>query len=118
MHGAGETPDARNGHNPAQCGPMPSPINDALDQLSRMQTALSQLVAGELLAQAFAHTARQQTALLAALPPRFGEVLHDQLDRLETSALFTEESCSFSQHALTDNLQLWIDKAQARLSTT
>jgi hypothetical protein len=37
------------------------------------------------------------------------------LDRLESSALFSEESCSFSQKDLLDNLQLWAEKAQARL---
>jgi hypothetical protein len=67
-------------------------------------------------AQAFAAAARQEQALIATLPPRFAEVLNGLLERLEASALFTEESCSFSQHALTDNLQLWIDKARERLT--
>ncbi len=37
------------------------------------------------------------------------------LDRLESSALFSEESCSFSQKDLLDNLSLWVDKARAQL---
>jgi len=37
------------------------------------------------------------------------------LDRLESSALFSEESCSFSQSALLDNLDLWMQKAAAQL---
>lgn len=60
-------------------------------------------------------TARQASVLQAALPDRFTEVLLDLLDRLESSALFSEESCSFSQKDLLDSLQLWIDKARERL---
>jgi len=39
------------------------------------------------------------------------------LDRLESSALFTEESCSFSQTDLLDSLAMVLDKAQAQLDT-
>ena len=53
--------------------------------------------------------------LLAALPPRYGEVLLNLLDRLESSALFSEESCSFSQKDLLDNLKVWADKARGQL---
>jgi|GEM_PF-610677 len=49
------------------------------------------------------------------LPPRFGEVLDHVLDRLESGALFSEESCSFSQRDLLASLQVWADKAQAQL---
>jgi len=56
--------------------------------------------------------------LLAQLPARYGQVLDDLLDRLESSALFSEESCSFSQDGLLDNLQLWIDKARGQLDKT
>ena len=49
------------------------------------------------------------------LPEKFGTVLGDLLDRLEASALFSEESCSFSQKDLLANLQLWADKARAKL---
>ncbi|QNK68407.1 hypothetical protein [Variovorax sp. PAMC26660] len=59
--------------------------------------------------------ARTSTELLAALPPRYGEVLLNLLDRLESSALFSEESCSFSQKDLLDNLQVWADKARGQL---
>lgn len=59
--------------------------------------------------------ARASTELLAALPPRYGEVLLNLLDRLESSALFSEESCSFSQKDLLDNLQVWTDKARGQL---
>jgi len=38
------------------------------------------------------------------------------MDRLESSALFSEESCSFSQRDLIDSLQMWADKAALRLA--
>nr|WP_246316159.1 hypothetical protein [Tepidicella baoligensis] len=67
---------------------------------------------------AFVQAARQApAALLSQLPAAFGEVWHNLLDRLESSALFAEESCSFSQKDLIDSLQLWIDKAAQRLSS-
>ena len=52
---------------------------------------------------------------LDALPARYREVLFNLLDRLESSALFSEESCSFSQKDLLDSLQMWVDKARAQL---
>ena len=64
---------------------------------------------------ALSNEARASSELLAALPPRYGEVLLNLLDRLESSALFSEESCSFSQKDLLDNLQAWADKARAQL---
>ncbi len=71
---------------------------------------------GTCTAADFSATARAQGELLATLPPRYGEVLHGLLDRLEASALFDEESCSFSQRDLLDSLQLWLDKAAQQLS--
>ena len=49
------------------------------------------------------------------LPARYGEVLGNVLDRLEAGALFSEESCSFSQTDLLDNLRVWAEKARAQL---
>jgi hypothetical protein len=91
----------------------------ARQQLQTLQTALDQLRGPQssgMTAQAFSQLARAQTALLRALPPRFDEVLDDLLNRLESSALFTEESCSFSASGLMDSLQLWLDKAQQKLA--
>ena len=51
------------------------------------------------------------------LPPRFGEVLGHLLDRLEASALFSEESCSFSQQDLLSGLRTWADKARQALNS-
>lgn len=84
-------------------------------QLDQLQARLSQLRAGLLPVHDFCRDARAAQALLAALPPRYAEVLHGLLDRLESSALFTEESCSFSASELHASLQTWVDKARAQL---
>ena len=84
-------------------------------QLDAINTALQQLRADTLGVAAFSQLAAQQKSLAAALPERFNEVLSQLLNGLESSALFTEESCSFSQTELLDSLQLWIDKAQLQL---
>jgi hypothetical protein len=49
------------------------------------------------------------------LPARYGEVLGNVLDRLEAGALFSEESCSFSQKDLLENLRVWAEKARTQL---
>ena len=87
----------------------------AKDQLDALQAALQQLRGDTLGVAAFSHLAMQQQSLAAALPGRFNEVLSQLLNRLESSALFTEESCSFSQKELLDSLQLWLDKAGLQL---
>jgi hypothetical protein len=58
---------------------------------------------------------REQAAQLP-LPARYGEVLNGQLDRMESSALFSEESCSFSQKDQLDALKIWLEKAHQQLS--
>ncbi|MBD9393179.1 hypothetical protein [Acidovorax sp. ACV01] len=88
--------------------------NPAL-QLNALDTSLVALQRGDVRPAAFSAEARAQTALLAALPPRYATVLHDLLDRLESSALFSEESCSFSQKDLLDSLRMWVDKARGVL---
>lgn len=86
--------------------PLLQPVADALAGLR--EGSLSPSQASERL--------RTQNDLLSALPPRFAEVLGNLLDRLESSALFDGESCSFSARDLHDSLQYWIDKAEARLA--
>ena len=58
---------------------------------------------------------RAQQELLKRLPPRYTEVAEDLLSRLEAGRLFTEESCSFSQEDLLNNLALWLHKAERTL---
>ncbi len=83
--------------------------------LAPLQAEFDALRAGRCSPAVFSQQARARTALLAALPPRYTEVLLNLLDRLESSALFAEESCSFSQTDLLDSLQLWLDKAAGLL---
>ena len=85
-------------------------------QLTTLARALQAFERGDHTAAALSTLARQQTTLLAALPPRYSEVLLNLLDRLESSALFSEESCSFSQKDLVANLTMWVEKAQAILA--
>jgi hypothetical protein len=85
------------------------------NQLAALNAALQQLRRDDLTVASFSALAPQQQALLAALPDRFTEVLNQLLNRLESSALFTNESCSFSRNDLLDSLQMWLDKAGLQL---
>jgi hypothetical protein len=91
------------------------PMSTATHQLATLAAGLQQLRSGSLTASALCLLARAQTTLLAALPAKFGAVLQQLLDRLESSALFSGESCSFSQTDLLDSLQQWLDHAQRHL---
>jgi hypothetical protein len=83
--------------------------------LIALQEARQVMRSGAIAPQAFSDLGRSQTTLLAALPARYTEVLHDLLDRLESSALFADESCSFSQGDLIDHLQGWLEQAARQL---
>lgn len=52
---------------------------------------------------------------VSGLPEKYGVALEGVLGRVESSSLFTEESCSFSQKDLIDALIYWIDKAEQQL---
>ncbi len=87
-----------------------------MQELDTLQSALDRLRRGEMGTPAFCEQARRHEPLLQSLPPPYRQVLDDLLDRLESSALFSGESCSFSQDGMLDNLQLWITKARAKLA--
>lgn len=84
--------------------------------LVAMQERLNQSRDGRLSANDLSQWALAQQSLLEALPSPFRAVLQDLLNRLEAAAMFSEESCSFSQKDLFESLQLWLDKAAERLS--
>ena len=84
-------------------------------ELNALRAGLQALRGGNQRVHDFSAKARQSQALLGALPARYSEVLLGLLDRLESSALFAEESCSFSQVDLLDSLQMWLDKAEVQL---
>ncbi|TAF87732.1 MAG: hypothetical protein EAZ54_00720 [Curvibacter sp.] len=97
---------------------MSSAAGSAQAQLHVFQDALERFRTDGLSAHDLSDLARGQSVLLAALPDKFSEVLHQLMDRLESSALFSEESCSFSQRDLVDSLQMWADKAAIRISNS
>ena len=88
-------------------------------QIASFKAALSGLHGHPERIGAFALTWRTgMPDALSFLPQRYAEVLHGLLDRLESSALFAEESCSFSQKDLLANLQRWVDKARGALDAS
>ncbi len=91
-------------------------MTTAQTELIALRTGLQALREGSWRVHDFSAQARQSQDLLQALPTRYSEVLLGLLDRLESSALFAEESCSFSQKDLLDSLQMWLDKALAQLA--
>lgn len=68
--------------------------------------------AGQLGATALAVQWRTAAAAWPGLPPRYAAVLEQLLAPLEASALFSEESCSFSQGDLAASLAQWLDHAR------
>jgi hypothetical protein len=46
------------------------------------------------------------------LPEKYGTALENVLSRVESSSLFTEESCSFSKKDLANALRVWLEKVQ------
>jgi hypothetical protein len=79
-----------------------------------LQRDLQAARAGELDMGTFARRLRG-LILPAALPPKYAEVLENIADRMQSSALFDDESCSFSQADLLDALEVWLQKANERL---
>ena len=88
---------------------------EPLAQLDHLTGHLAALRAGSITPAAFASEARAAQALLAALPSRFGPVLNQLLNGLEVGAAFDEESCSFDQGQMHQNLSDWLDAARQRL---
>lgn len=80
--------------------------------LSNLRMSLNDLSDGRIAIPEFCRAWRAQRPLLAALPPRYAQVMEDLLGRMEAGNLFTEESCSFSQEDLRANLAVWLDKAE------
>ncbi len=82
-------------------------------ELMVLETSLAAFDRGEIKVESLCQTWRESAQRLPELPPRYGAVLEDLLSRLESSALFSEESCSFSVKDVHDNLQVWLVKARA-----
>lgn len=87
----------------------------AAQQLAQLRAGFEQFAKQQTTAAALGDMARASGALLSTLPARYAEVLLQLLDRMEASALFTEETCSFSPQDMFESLQQWGKKAQERL---
>jgi hypothetical protein len=80
------------------------------DTLARMRAALDQHTGGSLQAAELVSAWREAAPALT-LPLVFGQAMEELLRRLEMSAVFAQDSCSFSSTAVTDQLGRWLDKA-------
>lgn len=90
---------------------MPLVMTDRLTDLAPTLPAFQQ---GSLPPSALAAQWREAaSAHQPALPARYLEVLERVLTQLESSALFSEESCSFSQQDLLHALSDWLARARA-----
>ena len=85
-------------------------------QLKNLGASLAQWRSGGCDAHAFVQAWRAEASVLQALPEKYTSVFNNLLLRVESSALFTEESCSFSAKDLADSLSVWLDKATATLA--
>jgi hypothetical protein len=88
------------------------------DAIAALRTSLATLRSDATTDRTFVQMARSQEDLFKTLPPQFEDVWLGLVDRLESSALFNEESCSFSQTDLLDKLALVLDKAEAALTSS
>ncbi len=78
--------------------------------LTGMRETLDAYVAGRIDTDGFIQSWRAAAAPLA-LPAPYGAALDDMLRRLQMSAVFAQDSCSFSASAITDKLTVWLEKA-------
>jgi hypothetical protein len=84
------------------------------DRLSALPATLDDFRQGHLSLPDLARTWRDAAqAHQPALPQRYVDVLERILNQLESAALFTEESCSFSQADMVGALGDWLAKARA-----
>ncbi|MBP0620503.1 hypothetical protein [Cupriavidus consociatus] len=80
------------------------------ETLARMRATLDRHVTGSMPAQDLVRAWRDAGSGLT-LPPVYGQAMEELLRRLEMSAVFAQDSCSFSSSAVTDQLARWLDKA-------
>ena len=84
------------------------------DRLSALPATLEAFRQGRMPLAEMARTWREAAqAHQPALPQRYQDVLERVLSQLESAALFTEESCSFSQGDMVDALGDWLARARA-----
>ena len=83
------------------------------DTLSLIPDALESFSVGEISLEDLARAMRDASqAHEPTLPDRYLDVLERLLNQLESSALFSEESCSFSRTDMVAALVEWLARAQ------
>ena len=83
------------------------------DTLSLIPDALEAFSVGEISLEDMARAMRDASQQHEpALPERYLDVLERLLNQLESSALFSEESCSFSRTDMVAALVEWLARAQ------
>jgi alpha-glucuronidase len=84
------------------------------DHLSTLPATLEAFAHGDMSVDDLARTWRDAAQMHEpALPERYLEVLERLLNQLESSALFSEESCSFSKADMAGALVEWLKRAIA-----
>jgi hypothetical protein len=87
----------------------------ALQDIAELRQHVQSLREDRLSVAQFSVLARAPKPWLSDLPEAFSTVWDNLLDRLESAALFSGDSCSFSQTDLLASFDLWLDKAQGKL---
>jgi aspartokinase len=84
------------------------------DTLTPLSSSLPSYLAGQMNTDQFV-TLWRQAALdhSPTLPARYLQVLEHLLSQLESAALFSEESCSFSRTDMVASLGEWLSNARA-----
>lgn len=93
----------------------PASAHDHLHVIKRLRDAVSTYTAGEMSAAGVVTTFREQASALP-LPEAYPRVLEELLRRLEMADVFSQDSCSFSSTGIQEQLEMWLDKAEAYLS--
>jgi len=84
------------------------------DRLSALPLTLDAFACGDLSVTDLARVWRDAAdSHQPALPQRYVDVLERLLSQIESSALFSEESCSFSRADILAALADWLGKARA-----
>jgi hypothetical protein len=86
--------------------------------LDLLRKSLIDYSADTLGTEAFVSLWREQGGVLCEqLPPAYRKALDDMLMRVESSRLFSGDSCSFSRESLMAAFTVWLDKASAKLTS-
>jgi hypothetical protein len=81
-----------------------------------LQKSLADYGADAISTDAFVALWREQGGpLCSQLPPQYLKALDDMLIRIESSRLFSGDSCSFSRDSLLEAFGTWLEKAAARM---